>query len=435
MGRKGRIWSAVLIAAAGCTTVQVASEGETADVRIEVICSDMESKAAEPDENRLTDLTLMIFEANGFLEERKVFNRKELASDTGIIYETMLLKDKEYSIYACANIGVDINASTIEELEGLRCHLAYPDEYREGLPMAGQIEGFRLEDGVSVIEVPLKRMMAKISLRIDRGGLSDDVEMNVVSARIGNCPKHSLLFRSNSVSSHDDCFSTGFTRSEAECMILNRNTGQGISGELSFYMLENMQGEFSSAPIDKDADKVFDKLDTRQETCSFIELKMDYESDRFQSISSPLTYRFYLGGGRNNLDIERNCHYRITVIPEDDGLSDEGWRIDKSGLESKTDDIYFEMTPSGFIQAEVGDILNIRCSFQPSSAPFDIGLEELEHDKERGIYDYVPDEDGHGVTLTMKAPGTGIVYMTAGEPVNEAGMLVIEVNNIKNKTL
>ena len=59
-------------------------------------------------------------------------------------------------------------------------------------------------------------------------------------------------------------------------------------------------------------------------------------------------------------------------------------------------------------------------------------MEELEYDRTRGIYDYNIDSDGKGVTLTLKNPGTGIIYMSAGEPVNETGILVVEVNNIKN---
>ena len=90
------------------------------------------------------------------------------------------------------------------------------------------------------------------------------------------------------------------------------------------------------------------------------------------------------------------------------------------------------MSPSGYIQGHVGDKIHVRCSFRPEDAEFEIGREELEFDKERGIYDYTIDDDGHGVILTLKSPGTGIVYMTAGEPINEAGMLLIEVNETKN---
>jgi hypothetical protein len=90
------------------------------------------------------------------------------------------------------------------------------------------------------------------------------------------------------------------------------------------------------------------------------------------------------------------------------------------------------MEPSGFIQADIGEKIHVRCYVYPDNTPFDIGWEELELDRERGIYEYEIDPDGYGVTIIPTGPGTGIVYMTAGEPVNESGMLVIEVNKSKN---
>ena len=90
------------------------------------------------------------------------------------------------------------------------------------------------------------------------------------------------------------------------------------------------------------------------------------------------------------------------------------------------------MVPSGYMQGNIGDTVSVRCNFHPSDAGFDIGLEELEYDKERGIYDYIVDEDGRGVTLILRSQGRGILYMSAGTPINETGMLVIEVNKPKN---
>jgi hypothetical protein len=52
----------------------------------------------------------------------------------------------------------------------------------------------------------------------------------------------------------------------------------------------------------------------------------------------------------------------------------------------------------------------------------------MDEDKAEGIYDYVIDEDGHGVTLTLTGPGSGIVYMEAGDPINDAALFIIEVN-------
>ena len=413
MGRKGRLWSTFLIAACSCSSPEMMHE--TADVEIIVSCPSISSRAADPDENLLSELTILIFDDKGQLESKRQFNRNELSGSGRIGYEASLILNKEYSFYACANIGQEIHVTTIEQLRQLRCHLVYPDDYREGIPMSGWIEERKIVKGDDTIELNLKRMMAKISLRIDRGGLAEDVSMKVISAKIGNCPKSALLFAQNRVESRDDCFASGFTRNENECNILNRTIKDGMSGSISFYMLENIQEHF-------------DQDEGPQEICSYIELQIDYDSpDRYTS-STALIYRFNIGEDKYSAEVERNCHYHITVIPEDDGLSLDGWRVDKTGIIEKDSSVFFEMIPSGHMQAHVGEEVHVRCSYSPEDADFDIGLEELEYDKERGIYDYRIDDDGKGVILTMKSPGMGIIYMTAGEPINEAGLLVIEVN-------
>lgn len=433
MERERRIWSTVLIILLSlwaCTESDY--EKVLVSLEIKLCCIEVRTKSSDPDEKKISDLNLLIFDENGFLEESKWI--EEYESFQNIPLKIDLVRDKKYNIYACANLGFRLSSPTIDEMSEIRCHLAYPDEYREGIPMSGKIEDYIL-DGDDCVEIELERLMAKISLRMDRGGLSDDIEMDVISVRIGNCPKSARIFGPSKAESRDECFTSGFSRTGQECDVLNINTGNGISGNLSLYMLENMQGAFSHDEISCDEDKVFDKNDIRADKCSYIEIAMDYRSESLHTRDYPLIYRFYLGEDRNNLDIERNCHYRITVIPEDDGLSDDGWRVDKSGLLNNEDSISFEMTPSGYIQGYIGDKIHVRCEYYPPYAEFDIGLEELEYDRDRGIYDFEIDSDGKGVMLTLQSPGTGIIYMSAKEPVNETGMLVIEVNNIKNSTL
>ena len=64
----------------------------------------------------------------------------------------------------------------------------------------------------------------------------------------------------------------------------------------------------------------------------------------------------------------------------------------------------------------------------PDDTPLDIGLEHLEYDKERGIYDFKVDEDGKGVTLMLTGSGRGMMYFEAGYPVNDAELIVVEVD-------
>lgn len=431
MGRERRIWSAVLSSmiwlSGGCATDTPEDVREEMTIRIR--CAEAVTKAADPDESLLDEVDLMIFDDEGRLDEKLHFDAGEYDSDGGITCTVTLLRNRKYTFYACANLGYTPDVSSLEDLNGIRCHLAYPDDYRTGIPMAGKAE-FSVSGGVNEIFIPLERLMSKISIRMDRGGLSENVSMNVVNVMIGNCPKTATVFKANSIKSHDECFTLGFNRNETECSILNMDAGNGASGTLSLYMLENIQGDIEG--VTRDEDKIFPENDLRRDICSYVEIWMDYSSPDLCSMETPLKYRFYLGEDCGNLDVERNCHYRITVLPEDDGLSGNGWRVDKSGLRSSDNGTFFSMEPSGYIQGDIGDKIHIRCEIRPSDTPFDIGLEELEFDRERGIYDYETDADGRGVTLTLKAPGSGIVYMSAGEPVNERGILVVEVNNIKN---
>ena len=391
---------------------------ETATCRIEICCDGLKTRTYAPDEELISDVSIMIFDENCMAEECIwVPQFKEFI-------EVTLVKGKRYHIRACANFGYQVYADRMDELDEIRYHMAYPDEYREGIPMCADEDGVIISDD-AVLQLNFKRLMAKISVRMDRSRLSEDVEMYVRSVRIGNCPKSVKVFGKSSISGRDQCFTSGFSRDDYQTDLLNRSDIEGKSGKVSLYMLENMQGRFP-AEITSDEEKTFDKDDPRREQCSYIELEMEYLSARYSS-TSPLIYRFYLGEERNCLNVERNCHYNITVCPEDDGLSDDGWRIDKSGLE-ETGEVYFRAYPQSYIRGNIGDKIHIWCEFSPHNTPFDVGVQYMKDDKAEGIYDYELDPDGHGATLTLTGPGQGLIYMEADEPINDAALFVIEVN-------
>lgn len=422
MERDGRLWSVFLTVCLILSSCKEVLPEKEAIVCIEIGGERYTTRAYEPDEQLVKDISLLIFDEEGNLEYRSYMTDIDM-SDSGHKLIVPLLMNRKYSFYACANFGYAIKADNISQIRSLKWHMAYPDEYREGMAMAGQIENLPITETAPVIHIPLKRIMAKISLQIDRSRLDENISMLVTSVKVGNCPKYSNVFIPGKVEDSDGCFHMGFSRDESECSVLNRYMSGGLSGSLSLYMLENMQGQASHSGTSEEKDKA----------ASYLEINMDYKSPTCQTTSKPLIYRIYLGKDSNSLDVERNCHYHITVIPENDGLGAEGWRIDKSGIEASGTTNFFEMIPSGYLQGNVGDTIKVRCSYSPPDTAFDIGLEELEYDSERGIYDYVLDSDGHGVSLILRSAGMGILYMSAGEPLNETGMLVIEVKTSKTK--
>lgn len=422
MGGKRRISDIILgICAilAGCSSDPMYSTDDR--ITLSMICEGPDTKASIPDEYMINDINLLLFEDG---KAENVIWKDGLEANARTEIDISYINGRRYSLFAIANMGRKISVNDTSDLNGLIMELPDPDGFNKGIPMSVFIEDI-VFDGQKRMDISLERLAAKISVRMDRSRLSKNVKMTVKEVRIGNYPKYAKVMEPSRVSSFYDRFETGFRLTEAQCTALNEAGMGGISGEVSVYMLENMQGNFPYR-INEDEEKVLDDGDPLSELCSYLEMELDYSSPDLISYDSPLVYRFYLGDGLRSLDIERNCHYRITVIPEDDGLSGGGWRVDKSGIGPSTP--LFKMHPENYIEGHVGDTLHVWCECYPKTAPFDPGYEELNYDKSRGIYDYSVDEDGHGVRLFLKKAGTGIVYMSAGAPINQSGMVIVYVN-------
>ena len=414
----GIILSAVAIMATGCCTDNT---GEKGIASISLTCSIPAVKAIIPQEDAINDINLVLFE-NGRAET--AIWKEGLGGGPRADIDISFIKGRKYSLFVLANAGKKITLKDTAGLNGLNIELPDGEGFANGIPMSAVIEDISF-DGQKRLDVTLVRQAARISLRIDRSRLSKNVRMDVKAVRVGNFPRYAKVMEPSRVTSVYDRFEEGFVLTADQCQALNETGMGGISGEASVYMLENMQGTFPGR-ISEDEEKIFDEDDPLYDLCSYLELEMDYRSEDLISYDSPLLYRFYLGDGLRSLDVERNCHYHITVIPEDDGLSGGGWRVDKSGIGPSTP--LFKMHPENYVEGHVGDTLRIWCECYPKTAPFDPGYEELNYDKSRGIYDYAVDDDGHGVTLYLKKAGTGIVYMSAGAPINQSGMVIVYVN-------
>ncbi len=422
---------AALMAATACGMDPAAHEpasGNEGKVDILFLTDCARTKSESPDEDLVSDMNVFIFDGRGLLEDRLYLRRNDLSrNDAGDYFcSVQMLRECRYTVYACANTGFELTCGSLEELLSYRYYLAYPDDYRIGVPMSGMKAEFEYS-GQTDITVPLRRSMAKISVSLDRSGLNDDVDLSVTSLTVGNCPKSVLLFSDSSVSGTDDTYTVGFRRSEGGVDNLNRNVSGQTSGEVSLYMFENLQGSPLGDVTDY-ADKEFAETDPRRDQCSYVELKASYISGEYQSLpGESLIYRFYLGESASDFNVERNCHYHVTLRPEGTGLNGSGWRVDKSGLEF-CGTASISVSPSEYIRGKIGDVVDVRVTLVPRDAPFDVGLEELDYDKERGIYDYVVDEDGMGVTLTFTGSGTGLLYFEAGDPINDAALVLVEVD-------
>lgn len=377
-------------------------------------------------EDRINDVSLIVFDQDG-LADRCLYSE-----EGNCTFEINLISGRRYFFHAFVNFGYHVFADHIDEVKELTFHLNKADKILESAPMYGHTEGITASEDMTVI-VSLKRMASQILVDIDRSRLSDDVLMEVTGIRIGNSPRQVRVTEKSKVNKTSECFEYGHSLSSDDIMPLNTEDSNGISGTVCLTMLENMQGDIVDRPIKEDSDKIFDHHDERCKLCSYLEIDLNYLSQSHFNADGPLRYRLYLGDGKDNLDIERNCIYNIRLCPEDNGISEDSWRVDKTHIH-EFGPSKFQYFPESYIQGDIGDTLHLWCEFYPPHTPLDIGLEELEYDKSQGIYDYIIDEDGHGVRLILTGPGTGIVYMEAGEPINDAAMWIIEVNLPEQET-
>ena len=383
------------------------------------------TRSVTPDEERITDYNILVFNSFGILEEKHFVSSRQLTMENGrIVHRTRLLQDIPYTILTATNLGYEIPCRTLEEALSYRYHLAYADEFTPGMPMAALLRDVAVgTDGR--LDIPLERLMAKIELSVDRRALDSDVQFTVREVSIGGCPSSVRLFGESKVESAGHIFRDGYRRTWSQVGELNRDQTLGISGTVSLYLLENLQGDLLEH-VTTDSGKVF--TDSRyQEVCSYIEIKAEYHSPSIHSRAGEyLIYRFYLGENRNNFDVRRNTHYRITVRPEGDGLREDSWRVDKSGLEGPT---RFELHPAAYNECRSGDDFHIWCEVEPTGTPFYI--EPLAHDDDPRVaelYDYTVDDDGYGLTIHTWKGGSAVIYFQAGPPVNRdtLAMLVID---------
>ena len=272
MGRERGLYCRVLIATllvmTGCGQISV--HQEEAMCRITVGEDSFASKSADPDEEMISDVSIMIFDENGDAEECIWLKNGQTQVDVPLVL------GKRYSFRACANFGYRTYADHIDELEEMVYYMAYPDEYSKGMPMYAVADDIKVGKDATV-NLKLIRLMSKISLRMDRRRLSKGVQIHVTGVRIGNCPKSVKVFSPSRVNDNSQCFSMGFSRDDAQSAILNTISSDNLSGILTLYMLENMQGEMDT-PIHEDAEKVFDENDHRREVCSYVEIDMEYLS-------------------------------------------------------------------------------------------------------------------------------------------------------------
>lgn len=128
----------------------------------------------------------------------------------------------------------------------------------------------------------------------------------------------------------------------------------------------------------------------------------------------PCEYRIKINEGKG---LERNVKYYMSITITDDKENEEM-------VETGSMTLY----PGNIVTGMDGEDVRVWVEVDPSSTEVVIDREDLEFDKERGIYDYELDPDGKGVTLHLLRGGTGLFCIDAGPPVNDGCLVIIVCN-------
>ena len=384
----------------------------------------MPTRSSLPDDRLVSDINLLIYNGEGLLEEQRYLTARQFSVQEGTIsLKTALLNGVAYDLFVAANLGYPLPALSREAVETYRYYMAYPDEYSRGIPMSARLDGF-VPDGTAEVRIPLVRTMARIDLVLDRTKLDSDVTFLVSSVVIGNGPSSVRLFGDSKAEGATQVFQGGFTLDGRQVQALNVDEAPGVSGSVSLYLPENLQGDLLN-PADETG-KSFSEGPYGQ-VCSYLEIRGSYHSNTWHTrAGEPLVYRFYLGDGPGNFDVFRNTACRVSVHLEGTGLDEDSWRVDKSRLVPET---RFDLHPAAYNECRSGDDFHLWCDVSPPDAYFEIEPVAWDDDERvHELYTYDIDRDGHGLTIHTHKGGSVMVYFKAGPPVNRDTLALLVID-------
>ena len=388
------------------------------------VCCGIPTRSSLPDDRLVSDINLLIYNAEGLLEERRYLSARQFTVEDGTIpLKATLLTGAAYDIFVAANIGYALPALSRQAVDAYRFYFAYPDEYSRGIPMSARLDAY-VSGGEAEVRIPLVRTMARIDLALDRTELRSDVSFQVTSVTIGNGPSSVLLFGDSKAESATQVFSSGFTLEGRQVQALNIDQSPGVSGTLSLYLPENLQGDLLET--DEETEKHFTEGPYGQ-ICSYLEIRGTYHSDNWHTrAGEPLIYRFYLGDGPGNFDVYRNTACQVTVHLQGSGLEEDGWRVDKHSLIPET---RFNLHPAAYNECRSGEDFHLWCDVSPPDTYFEIEPVAWDDDERvHELYTFDIDPDGHGLTIHTRKGGSVMVYFKAGAPVNRDTLALLVID-------
>lgn len=319
---------AAIIAAVGlfvfsCTRESVPTVREsnsTTVIRLTGIGNSSKSVLSDDIEDRVNGIKLAVYDESGALEVSAYVSS---GASEGI--EISMNSTSTHNVYALINMGNVSVPLDEDEMEALEYYIeSYTSIEEMGMPMAGLYKN--LGKGATNCEIPVSRLMARISLSMTEGEIEPD---QITSVALYNCNCRLTPFAEEGSKALEETDVIGGEEGMFETL-------DGWDGtELCFYVPENMQGTLLAGNDDPTlktpSSLAANGYEGMEELCTYIETTVwiDPESST-TGVSGSLSYRFFLGKDNvTNFDVEGNCAYTLSFSLSWDGqfLEDE-WMVD-----------------------------------------------------------------------------------------------------------
>ncbi|MCF0176416.1 MAG: DUF4906 domain-containing protein [Bacteroidales bacterium] len=260
--------------------------------------------------DRVTDLNLWVYSGGRLYDESY--------SDYTGGSRMELMSGSRFNIYAVCNTGHRLEPPVNEsELETYKLELTYSPD-RATVPMAGSLKGVVPTVGGS-LELRVDRLLSRIGFRLDKSAL-EHADLVIRSVKISQAPAYAYPFSSSFQAAPDEVVE-GDCASEADIAALQAGE------EVYFYCGENCHGDL--LPGNEDPwQKVPDNLSpTHSGACSYLDIDASYSSD--EARCDEMKIRLYLGENTtSNFDVFRNTWYHLTLIPSDESINRDSWKVE-----------------------------------------------------------------------------------------------------------
>lgn len=319
------------------------------------------TKAGQEDTRIVSDLNILIYDSNKKDElpvknyyYTNVEDMKGLSagntSENPVTFN-FPLSNGSYSIRVVANAGSDMSGMTCENVD------AKSFDYKEDGSIYKVMYGaddVMVANGRGQASVSLERIYAMITVQVTKS-LAPKINIVPLTVELKHVPATGCLTEENKIG--DNC--------------LLKETGGTLKSDLSvdhltaqpLYMYENMQPEgkcstkneagqdlttttspalgYDKTPASFSKPISMAEVIATDKVSSYIEVTANYFRDNQNQ--GTIKYRFFLGkNATTNFEVERNHHYRVTLMLGGQGGKDEvSWRVETDMMyEINTSDIY-----------------------------------------------------------------------------------------------